>query len=166
MFFSKKNKVQSCLNQKEINTLNRYRRAKLTFFFFFFNLKRLQRDNEVFKRAMSKPIFSDSSEASSFCRPHFNSPHPGHLVGFLSFYSTKVIVQMLVLLICQLILNKKALHIICIQGPMRVFFSPFLFFLFFPRLPFLFCFCSVWGGGGKLGFLSPLNTLGHGNAVL
>ena len=102
VFFSKKNKVQSCLNQKEINTLNRYKRAKLIF---FFNLKRLQRDIEVFKRAMSKPIFSDSSEASSFCHPHFNLPHPGHLVGFLSFYSTKVIVQMLVLLICQLILK-------------------------------------------------------------
>lgn len=51
---------------------------------------------------------------------------------------------------------------------MRVFFSPFLFFLFFfpPASRFCFVFVLFGVGGGKLGFLSPLNTLGHGNAVL
>lgn len=37
---------------------------------------------------------------------------------------------------------------------MRVFFPPF------------FGFCFVLGGGGEFGFLSPLNTFGHGYAVL
>lgn len=91
--------MQSCLNQKEINSLNRYRRAKLTI---FLNLKRLQRDNEVFcfvgfllgggffgwfffffLRAMSGPTLTDSLVVFTFCFPHFNLPQPSHSLVFL-----------------------------------------------------------------------------------
>lgn len=112
--------MQSCLNQKEINSLNRYRRAKLTI---FLNLKRLQRDNEVLVffvsfcflgfvflvffflslRAMSGPTLTDSLVVFTFCFPHFNLPQPSHSlvfwggVGFFFWsHSTGVIVQMLV----------------------------------------------------------------------
>lgn len=72
----------------------------------FLNLKRLQRDNEVFffvvvvvgfllgggffflvgfyfLRAMSGPTLTDSLVVFIFCFPHFNLPQPSHSLVFL-----------------------------------------------------------------------------------
>lgn len=45
-------------------------------------------------------------------------------------------------------------------GPLEGVFLPLFVFPFFPpRLPFLFCFCSVWGGGWEIGvFKSSKHT--------
>lgn len=88
--------------------------------------------------------------------PPFKLPHPGH-GGVFRLSVPRVHVQMLVSVICQLLFFCfwfcffvfKALHIICIQGPMGVFLP------FFPLPPFCFCFGR---GVGSLGFFQVLST--------
>lgn len=141
--------MQSCLNQKEINTLNRYKRAKLTFF--FFNLKRLQRDNEVFKRAMSKPIFTDSSEVSSFCLPHFNSPHPSHSGVFVFLFHRSCCSDVGLNHLPTNFKIKGTAHNLHFKGPHEGVFPSIFVFPFFLPVFVLFSFCLGWGVG-NLGF--------------
>lgn len=110
---------------------------------------------------MSKPIFSDSSEASSFCRPHFNLPHPGHVVGFFVFLFHKSYCSDVGL--AHLPTNfkiKRHCTSFAYRAPWGYFSPPFCFSFFSPPPPvFLFCFCCVWGGGWEIGvFKSSKHT--------
>lgn len=168
VFFSKKNKVQSCLNQKEINTLNCYRRAKLTFFFFFLTWKDCKGTMKFLKEPCPNPSSRIAQRRPLFAAPHFNLPHPGHVVGFFVFLFHKSYCSDVGL--AHLPTNFKIKRH-CTSFAYRAPWGCFLPLFVFPFPPppasrFCFVFVLFGVGGGKLGFLSPLNTLGHGNAVL
>ena len=96
-----------------------------------------------------------------FAAPHFNLPHPGHVVEFFVFLFHKSYCSDVGLAHSPTNFKiKRHCTSFAYRAPWGCFSLPFCFSFFFPPcLPFLFCFCSVWGVGCEIGvFKSSKHT--------